>query len=194
MWTRSRLTFAALVSLGVASLLPRPSLAQRPPELLGQGRGFAFELSMGEPISWFLEHSHELELEDTQRTSLIAIRRRLRQLNEPWMDRLDSLRRVAGVELDERPRLSADDLRALERFEKLANETHVIDSIRVNNDAARAEARLLLTDAQRTKADSLAADDRRRTGSRRGRRSPDGLESQVGGREPAVAWASHRPQ
>jgi hypothetical protein len=194
MWTRSRLAFAALVSLGAASLLPRPSFAQRPPEFFGQGRGFAFELSMGEPISWFLEHSHELELEDAQRTNLIAIRRRLRQVNAPWMDKLDSLRRVAGVELDERPRLSADDVKALERFEKLANETHVIDSIRVNNDAARAEARLLLTDSQRATADSLASDDRRRSGERRGRRPPGDRESLVGDRGRSVAWASSRPQ
>jgi hypothetical protein len=83
----------------------------------------------------------------------MEIRRRLRQRNAPWTSKMDSLRELAGVDMGERARLTARDREALARFEEWSKP--VVDSIRVNNDASRAEARLLLFDDQRRRADSI---------------------------------------
>jgi len=131
---------------------------------------YVFELSDGEPISFFLEHSHELQLTDSQRVSLMDVRRRLRQTNSPFMRQLDSLRQVNGVSLEPRARLSADDRSALQRFQ-LGSQT-VVDSVRANNQAAQQEARTLLNDKQRAVLDSLATTDRSLGRGRGGRRPP----------------------
>lgn len=129
-------------------------------------------LSDGEPISFFLELSRELDLTDAQRTGLIDIRRRLRIENAPLVKSLDSLARVSGVELGDKPRLTSEDLRALEKFRTIS--APVTDAIRVNNEAARAEARVLLADTQRVKMDSITTAVRGR--GRRG--EPDSVRRQ----------------
>ena len=102
------------------------------------------QLSDGEPISFFLEISREIGLNDTQRARLMDMRRRLRAQNAPFMKQLDSLRSLAGVELGETGGLTASDREALERFRVWARP--VVDSIRVNNDLAQAEARQPVVD------------------------------------------------
>jgi len=129
-------------------------------------------LSDGEPISFFMELSRELELSDEQRTGLIDIRRRLRIENASLVKSLDSLARISGVELGDKPRLTSEDLRALEKFRTMS--APVTDAIRVNNEAARAEARLLLADRQRVKMDSITTAYRGRD--RRG--GPDSVQRQ----------------
>lgn len=121
---------------------------------LGNNAGaYSFELSDGEPISWFLEHSQPLKLTPEQKTSLIGIRRRLRSDNERFMTRLDSVATAVGLTIGERPRLTPDERLALERFNKITQPTR--DSIRANNALARAEALTLLNDTQQTRLDSL---------------------------------------
>lgn len=121
---------------------------------LGNNRGaYSFDLSDGEPISWFLEHSHALKLTPEQKTSLIDIRRRLRGDNERFMDRLDSVATAVGLTLGERPRMTPDERLALERFNDITQPTR--DSIRANNVLARAEALTLLTNMQQQSLDSL---------------------------------------
>jgi hypothetical protein len=94
------------------------------------------------------------------------------------MEQLDSLRELAGVDLGDRNGINQRDAEALRRFNAWARP--VIDSIRLNNDAARAEARALLDPDQRTRLDSIAALDRRRP-RRPGRRAPrDGPASESG--------------
>ena len=114
---------------------------------------YSFELSDGEPISWFLEFSEQLKLTMDQKTTLIAIRRRLRGENERFMERLDSIATAVGLTLGERTRMTPDERLAVERFNKLTQPTR--DSIKVNNDLARAEAITLLTSVQTTRLDSL---------------------------------------
>lgn len=114
---------------------------------------YSFELSDGEPISWFLEYSDRLKLTSDQRTSLIAIRRRLRGENDRFMTRLDSVATSVGLTLGERLRMTPDERLALERFNKVTQPTR--DSIRANNEIARAEALTLLTSAQQARLDSL---------------------------------------
>ena len=114
---------------------------------------YSFELSDGEPISWFLENSQPLKLTPEQKTSLISIRRRLRSDNERFMTRLDSAATAVGLTIGERPRLTSDERLALERFNKITQQTR--DSIRANNALARAEALTLLNDAQQTRLDSI---------------------------------------
>src|SRR5688572_33343485 len=97
---------------------------------------YSFELSDGEPISWFLEFSQPLKLTPDQKTTLISIRRRLRNDNERFMQRLDSVARAVGLSLGERVRMSSDERAAVERFNKATQPTR--DSIKVNNDLARA--------------------------------------------------------
>jgi hypothetical protein len=121
---------------------------------LGNNPGaYSFELSDGEPISWFLENSQPLKLTPEQKTSLIGIRRRLRSDNDRFMTRLDSVATAVGLTIGERPRLTPDERLALERFNKITQPTR--DSIRANNALARAEALTLLNDAQQTRLDSL---------------------------------------
>ena len=119
-----------------------------------RGGAYAFDLSDGEPISWFLEWSQQLKLTPDQKTSLISIRRRLRGDNDRFMDRLDSVATAVGLTLGERTaRMSADEREALARFNKLTQPTR--DSIRANNTFARAEALTLLNTAQTARLDSL---------------------------------------
>ena len=115
--------------------------------------GYSFDLSDGEPISWFLEYSQPLKLTPDQKTSLIAIRRRLRSDNERFMTRLDSVATAVGLTLGERPRLTPDERLALERFNRITQPTR--DSIRANNTLARTEALTLLNSVQQTRLDSL---------------------------------------
>ncbi len=118
-------------------------------------RGYlTVDLSDGEPISAFIEISRALELTDTQKRRLMDIRRNLRVLNKPFMARLDSLRELAGVELGDRERIRRREAEALTRFNLWARP--VVDSIRFNNDVARAEARGLLSADQRRRFDSIA--------------------------------------
>jgi hypothetical protein len=135
---------------------------------------YSFDLSDGEPISWFLEFSEHLKLTPDQKTSLISIRRRLRNENEPYMERLDSVAESVGLNLGERTaRMSDDDRQALERFNKLTQPTR--DSIRANNEIARAEALSLLNKAQTARLDSVMASLRDRRGAtRRGRGTGSG--------------------
>ncbi len=114
------------------------------------------DMSDGEPISWFLEFSQQLRLTPEQKTSLIAIRRKLRGDNDRFMERLDSVAQSVGLTLGERGgRLSSDERFALERFNNLTQPTR--DSIKTNNDIARAEALTLLNTAQTAKLDSIMA-------------------------------------
>jgi hypothetical protein len=122
----------------------------------GRGGPYSFDLSDGEPISWFLEWSQPLKLTPEQKTSLISIRRRLRGDNDRFMERLDSVATAVGLTLGERnARMTADEREALARFNKLTQPTR--DSIRANNTLARAEALTLLTSAQTARLDSIMA-------------------------------------
>jgi hypothetical protein len=148
----------SLPIVGVIGLLSTPLLlgaqmtAVNPAS--GRGGGYSFDLSDGEPISWFLEFSQQLKLTPEQKTSLISIRRRLRAENEPYMERLDSVAEAVGLTLGEPlGRLTANEREALARFNTLTQPTR--DSIKANNDVARAEALTLLTGAQTARLDSL---------------------------------------
>lgn len=148
-----------LVACLMAGALPLVAEAQLPMQATVRGPR-SLQLSDGEPISFFMELSRELDLNDEQRTKLIEIRRRLRHDNALLVKALDSLARVSGVELGDRQRITSDDLRAMERFRIIA--APVTDSIKVNNDAARSEARLLLSEMQRSKMDSIVTASRTR--------------------------------
>lgn len=124
------------------------------PPFEGPRGELSFELSDGEPVSFYLEWGRELELTVAQRQQLIEIRRRLRLVNDPFMQRLDSLREAAGVDLTPRRRLTDDDHAALRRFREWSQPT--VDTIRVNNDGARAEIRLVLDPGQLARGDSIA--------------------------------------
>lgn len=166
-WKRLVVAFAALV--------PCAAAAQRgaAPEFEGPRGFYTFDLADGEPISFFLEISREIGLSDAQKSQLMEIRRRLRLLNAPHMARLDSLRELAGIDLGDRNGINQRDMEALRRFDEWSRT--VKDSIRFNNDVARAEARSLLAADQRTRLDSVAARDRDRT--RQPRRRPPATDS-----------------
>ena len=150
-------SFRLAAFFAVCAIAPRGAHAQQI-VTRGGGRGmYTFELSDGEPISYFLEHSRELELTDNQRQQLIDVRRRLRVQNAPYMRQLDSLRNLLGISLAPRPRISGEDRDALQRFQLQSQP--VVDSIRVNNQAAQQEARTFLDDRQRVRLDSLAKTD-----------------------------------
>ena len=151
-----RLLAAALVA-GAIPAAPAALAAQYMPAR-ATTRGVEFELSNGEPVSFFLEHAGELQLTDEQRETLISIRRRLRRVNAPYYRQLDSLRNEVGLDLEPKPRLTNRDREALARCQKLSKP--VADSMKVNNDAARSEAWALLEDGQRVKADSIVKSDR----------------------------------
>jgi len=156
--------FRVCVALAIL-LISVPASGQRGGRPEGMRGPITVDLSDGEPISFFLEISRELGLSDAQKTRLMDMRRRLRVQNAPFMKQLDSLRSLAGVELGETGGLSAADREALERFRVWSRP--VIDSIRVNNDLARAEVRAMLDQAQRATADSIATEARQRTPARR---------------------------
>ena len=165
-----------LVIAGLTSLPFGAVSAQRgAPPFDGPRGTLSFQLSDGEPVSFYLEWSRVLELSDSQKTALIEIRRKLRAQNAPFVHQLDSIRQYAGIDMTERGRLSEADREAFQRFEKWA--APVIDSIRVNNDGARREIRAVLSSPQLSRADSLAVEMRdprvRRAGGQRAR-IPDG--------------------
>lgn len=145
-------------SLVLLLLLPDAAAAQRggaSPPFNGPRGAFAFELSDGEPVSFYLEMARELDLTGEQKDALIEIRRRLRIVNAPFMRQLDSLREAAGVNMETRGRMDERDAEALRRFQEWA--APVTEAIRVNNDGARREIRALLGEGQLIRADSLNA-------------------------------------
>lgn len=155
----------------ILSLVGSESLAAQrggnpPPDFDGPRGVMTATLSDGEPVSFFLEIGREIGLRERQRKDLMDIRRRLRAQNAPFVARLDSLRRLAGFELGERRSISRRDADALQRFSAWARP--VTDSIRLNNDIARAEARQVLDPDQRRRMDSIAAWVEGRGGRRRG--------------------------
>ena len=159
-----------LPMLVAALLLPSAADGQRGggPPFNGPRGALAFQLSDGEPVSFYLEWSHELDVTDDQRSQLIEIRRKLRLLNAPFMKQLDSLRRYAGVDMSERSRITEEDREALKRFEEWARP--ITDSIRLNNDGARADIRHLLQPLQLARADSINRANRELRGRRPGER------------------------
>lgn len=176
----------------VAALLvvPAAASAQRgggAPPFSGPRGAYAFELSDGEPVSFYLEWSRVLQLSDEQKEGLIEIRRKLRVQNDPFMRQLDSLREAAGVSMMERPRLTEEDRQALQRFNLWA--APVMDSIRLNNDGARREIGALLEARQMARGDSL----RQAMRDPRGRR-PDGRpDGRPEGRRPRAPNEFVRP-
>lgn len=153
--------------VGVPALLPAQVM---PAQVVRRGAANGMALTDGEPISFILEHAGTLDLVDSQRVGLMAIRRKLRIANEPFMKQLDSLREEMSISLDPRPRgLSEEDRKKLQRFEEVSRP--ITDSIRVNNDAARVQARSLLDSAQVVRLDSLVVRERGPAG---GRRPPPG--------------------
>ncbi len=162
----------------VFAATPLVARAQRgggAPPFGGPRPEFTFDLTDGEPVSFYLERSRELELTPEQRTGLIDVRRRLRLQNALFMKQLDSLREVAGIDLTARRRVDQEDREAFQRFQTMA--APVIDSIRLNNDGARREIRALLDARQVAKGDSLAKatrDPRNRREGERGARRPPG--------------------
>ena len=151
---------SSLAALSVAALFafldPTAVLAQRgggAPPFDGPRGVVSFELSDGEPVSFYLEWSRVLELTEGQKSGLIEIRRKLRLQNAPFMRQLDSLREAAGVNMATRGRLDERDAASLRRFQEWS--APVTDSIRLNNDGARREIRALLAPPQMTRADSL---------------------------------------
>ncbi|MGQ0538125.1 MAG: hypothetical protein ACT4R6_04195, partial [Gemmatimonadaceae bacterium] len=177
---RAGLVFAVLGALSVAAPAQRSGMAASP---LGFVTGpYTFDLSDGEPISWFLEHSQALKLTSDQKTALMTIRRRLRDENERFMERLDSTAQIVGLTLGERRRMTGAEREALERFNTITQPTR--DSMRVNNDIARAEALALLNKQQQTRLDSLVAGLRRDRGSSPSRRGEnEGASLRRGGAE-----------
>jgi len=149
-----------LPSVLPAQLTPMPSTVVR------RGGAGGLAMSDGEPISFILEHAQVLDLVDSQRTSLMSLRRRLRAANESFMKQLDSLRETMGISLEPRPRgLTEEDRKRLQRFEQLSQP--ITDSIKVNNDAANLQARGLLDSVQVVRLDSLVLRERGTIGGRR---------------------------
>lgn len=153
----------AFVAFFIPLALPAQYL---PARVVRHGGGI--EVAAAEPVSFFIEHSREIELTDAQKDTMMAIRRRLRNQNAPYLRQLDSLRNVLGIDFEPRGKLSDKDRDKFERFQNAS--APFADSIRVNNDAARGEAWSLLEDAQRAKVDSIVKEDRERKG--RERRPP----------------------
>lgn len=173
----ARFGFPALVA--VLALSPAAAIAQRgggAPPFDGPRGEYSFQLSDGEPVSFYLEFSRMLDLTEAQKSGLIEIRRKLRIANAPYMQKLDSIRQAAGVNMESRGRMGARDEEALQRFREWS--AGVTDSIRVNNDGARREIRALLDDTQMARADSLNREIQEMRGRRqqggRPRSRPDG--------------------
>jgi hypothetical protein len=160
---------AILIAL---SLTAAPSLlsAQGMPAEVRRPVG-AILITDGEPISFVLENAQLLDLREDQRTTLMNIRRRLRAANGPHMRQLDSLREMLGISTEPRARgLSEDDRKKLQRFEALS--APITDSIKVNNDAAKMQAREILDSVQVAKLDSIALRGRAGVPGRRGSPPP----------------------
>jgi len=165
MYRLAFLAFAVLLTVPVAS-----SAQVMPTTVVRRGGANGLAMSDGEPISFILEHAQVLDLVDSQRVSLMSIRRRLRAANDPYMRQLDSLRDELGISLEPRPRgLSDEDRKKLQRLEQISQP--IADSIRINNDAARIQARSLLDSVQVVRLDSLTVRERGTIG---GRRPPPG--------------------
>lgn len=158
-----------IAALSIAIILPvlPGRLAAQASAMERGARGYTFRLSDGEPISYFLEHSGELELTNSQTMQLMNVRRRLRVQTAPFMQQMDSLRRVMGISLDPTPRLTEDVIEHIRRFQEASKP--LTDSIRVLNDAARNEARTILRPGQLVTLDSLLASGRRGRDGRGGR-------------------------
>lgn len=158
-----------LVLLALAGLLAAPAAASAqvmPTSVVRRGGANGLEMSDGEPISFILEHAQVLDLADSQRVNLMSVRRRLRSANEPFMKQLDSLREMLGISLEPRPRgLNDEDRKKLQRLEQLSQP--ITDSIRINNDAARLQARGMLDSLQVVRLDSLTVRERGTIGGRR---------------------------
>ena len=128
-------------------------------------------ISDGEPISFVFENAEILDLREDQRTTLMNIRRRLRAVNGAHMKQLDSLREMLGISTEPRSRgLSEEDRKKLQRFEALS--APITDSIKINNDAAKMQAREVLDSAQVAKLDSIALRGRAGVTGRRGSPPP----------------------
>jgi len=164
----------ALVAFAGLLAAPMASWAQvMPAQVVRRGGANGLAMSDGEPISFILEHAQVLDLVDSQRVSLMSIRRRLRAANDPYMRQLDSLRDELGISLEPRPRgLTDEDRKKLQRLEQISQP--IADSIRINNDAARLQARSLLDSVQVVRLDSLTVRERGTIGGRRP--PPDGEE------------------
>lgn len=160
---RTTFVFSALL-LAAPAVLPGQVM---PTNVVRRGAGAnGLAMSDGEPISFILEHAQVLDLADSQRTRLIDLRRRLRVTNAPLMRQLDSLRNVLSLDMEPKPRgLTDEDRKKLARFEQLSQPFS--DSIRVNNEAATLQARLMLDSVQVVRFDSIAVRERGAIGGRR---------------------------
>ena len=162
-------SIAAAVLAGSLAVFPNEAQAQRGnPPFDGPRGARSFQLSDGEPVSFYLEWARELEVTDEQRVQLIEIRRKLRLANAPFMRQLDSLRQYAGVDLGERGRVSERDAESIKRFNEWARP--ITDSIKMNNDGARADIRNVMQPLQLARADSLFRANRDVRGRRSGQR------------------------
>lgn len=158
--------FATLFTVSLLTLTTALPAQVMPTQVVRRGAANGMALSDGEPISFILEHAQVLDLVDSQRVGLMSIRRKLRAANDPFMKQLDSLREYLGLSLEPRPRgLNDDDRRKLQKFEQMSQP--ITDSIRINNDAARVQARALLDTAQVARLDSLVVRERGTIGGRR---------------------------
>lgn len=176
-WMAGFAQFGCAVAIVLAPAIAEAQRGGAAPPFDGPRPEYSFMLSDGEPVSFYLEFSRMLDLTETQKTGLIEIRRKLRSANAPFMQQLDSLREVAGVNMEKRGRMDERDTEALRRFREWS--AGVIDSIRVNNDGARRDIRALLDSTQLARADSLNREiqemrGRRPGGEGRPRRQPDG--------------------
>lgn len=157
----------SILVLTILLAMPVAASAQlMPAQVVRRGGANGLAMSDGEPISFILEHAQVLDLVDSQRTNLMVIRRRLRVANESYMKQMDSLRETLGISLEPRERgLSDEDRKKLQRLEQLSQP--ITDSIRINNDAARLQARSLLDSVQVVRLDSLTVRERGSIGGRR---------------------------
>ena len=79
MYRLALVAFAGLLTAPVAS-----SAQVMPATVVRRGGANGLAMSDGEPISFILEHAQVLDLVDSQRVSLMSLRRRLRtSLSEP---------------------------------------------------------------------------------------------------------------
>jgi len=161
-----RLALLSALCLMAAPVILPAQLTTMPATVVRRGGANGLAMSDGEPISFILEHAQVLDLVDSQRTSLMALRRRLRAANGSFMRQLDSLREVLSISLEPRPRgLTDADKKKLQRFEQLSQP--ITDSIKINNDAANLQARGLLDSVQVVRLDSLVLRERGTIGGRR---------------------------
>ena len=158
--------FSSLIVSGLL-ILPAVLPAQvMPATVVRRGTSGGLAMSDGEPVSFVLEHAQLLDLTEEQRAGLIAIRRKLRTANQPYMRQLDSLREVMSINLEPQPRgLTDEDRKKLQRFEQISQP--ITDSIKVNNDAANWQARGLLDSVQVVRLDSIVVRERGNIGGRR---------------------------